>query len=128
MRAVKSENTKPEVRVRQMLHRMGFRFRLHRKDLPGRPNIVLPGKRAVIFVHGCFWHQHKGCRAADRPSSNTDYWNAKLSRNTARDKKNLELLKEQGWRAFIVWECQMKNLEALGEALKEFLSSGKTKP
>src|SRR4051812_39007217 len=98
MRAVKSKDTAPEMKVRRLLHRAGYRFRLHRDDLPGKPDLVFPSKRAVIFVHGCFWHQHPGCRQADRPSSNNPYWNKKLNRNIERDRAHTAALCTQGWK------------------------------
>jgi DNA mismatch endonuclease (patch repair protein) len=123
MAKVRSENTSPERMVRSLVHRMGYRFRLHRKDLPGKPDIVLPRYKKVIFVHGCFWHQHEGCPHAARPTSNTEYWNRKLDRNTIRDRENLHKLEYLGWRALIVWECETRNQEQLVEKLKGFLAS-----
>ena len=101
MRSVKSENTKPEVIVRQMLHALGYRFRLHRRDLPGKPDIVLPRHRKIIFVHGCFWHQHPNCKDAERPQSNTNYWNRKLDRNVQRDQEHMSALS----RVFLAHPC-----------------------
>jgi DNA mismatch endonuclease (patch repair protein) len=121
MRAVKSKNTKPELRVRSLLHRAGLRFRLHDKNLPGRPDIVFPSRRAVIFVHGCFWHQHPDCPHAARPASNSDYWNRKLSRNSERDGANLEALAKSGWRTLVLWECQIKTADVVS-LVKEFLT------
>jgi DNA mismatch endonuclease (patch repair protein) len=109
MRSVKGKNTKPEMRLRKALHAEGFRYRLHRPDLPGKPDIVFPGRRKIIFVHGCFWHQHPGCPAADRPSANSDYWNRKLARNAARDQENLTTLATQGWEMLVVWECDLRH-------------------
>lgn len=123
MRAVKSQNTKPEIKVRRLLHRMGFRFRLHHKDLPGKPDIVLPRHKKVIFVHGCFWHGHAGCKEAARPTSNTAYWNAKIDRNMARDERALQEIQNQGWQPLVVWECQTKDAEALYARLAAFLTS-----
>lgn len=108
MARVKGKDTKPERLVRSMLHRNGFRFRLHRSDLPGKPDIVLPGRRVVIFVHGCFWHQHKGCKAAQRPASNPAYWGAKLDNNRRRDARNRRALSKLGWKVIVVWECSLK--------------------
>jgi DNA mismatch endonuclease, patch repair protein len=113
MRAVKSKDTTPEMKVRRLLHRAGYRFRLHRADLPGKPDIVFPSKRAAIFVHGCFWHQHPGCHYADRPSSNNPYWNKKLNRNVERDKAHVAALKEQGWKVLTLWECEIRNIDVL---------------
>jgi DNA mismatch endonuclease, patch repair protein len=108
MSRVKSANTKPERIVRSLLHRMGYRFRLHRRDLPGCPDIVLPKYHTVVFVHGCFWHQHKSCRKATIPDTKSDFWEEKLKKNVARDKKVLGELKNAGWRVLVVWECQVK--------------------
>lgn len=121
MQSVKSENTKPEIIVRSLLHLLGYRFRLHRKDLPGSPDLVLSKYKAVVFVNGCFWHQHENCQAAKRPQSNSDYWNKKLDKNVARDKKNIELLLSRGWRVLIIWECQIKNKQYLINTLLGFL-------
>lgn len=123
MRAVKSGNTKPELVVRRLVHARGFRFRLHRKDLPGKPDLTLPRHRKIIFVHGCFWHGHRGCKHSDRPASNTDYWNQKLDRNIARDKKNRRELKKQGWEVLIVWECETRRLTHLARKLDRFLEA-----
>lgn len=117
MAAIKSRNTKPEVIVRQILHALGFRFRLHRKDLPGRPDIVLPKYRTIVLVHGCFWHQHSGCKLASNPSSRKDYWRPKLNRNVERDKQNMELLRQSGWHVIIVWECELKDINQVKQRL-----------
>lgn len=110
MRRVKSADTKPEMRVRRWLHAQGFRFRLHRKDLPGKPDIVLPKHKTVILVHGCFWHGHPGCKAADLPASNREYWERKIGRNTERDERNRRLIEKLGWRVVVVWECELGEL------------------
>jgi DNA mismatch endonuclease (patch repair protein) len=122
MSKVHGENTSPELTVRSLLFSMGYRYRLHRKDLPGKPDIVLPRHKKIIFVHGCFWHQHERCKAAERPTSNTDYWNKKLDRNVERDNNNREKLGEMGWQVLIVWECQIKNRQELTQILTSFLS------
>lgn len=109
MQAVKQKNTKPEMKVRKLLYRAGYRYRLHRKDLSGRPDIVFPKRRVVIFIHGCFWHQHPGCPRADRPTSNKAFWNKKLDRNIERDRTNLETLRSMGWNVLILWECKLKD-------------------
>ena len=109
MSRIRAKDTKPELAVRSLLHRMGYRFRLHRRDLPGRPDIVLPKYRTVIFVHGCFWHQHSGCRFSNVPKSRQDYWTEKLEGNVRRDRRHQRSLRKQGWKVFIVWECQTKN-------------------
>lgn len=105
MSRIGGKNTAPEIAVRRFLHARGFRFRLHRKDLPGRPDIVLPKYRTAILVHGCFWHGHT-CKDGRRPRSNQDYWNAKLERNAKRDAKNARQLRALGWKRIVVWECQ----------------------
>ena len=121
MRSVKSKNTGAEMKVRRLLHAAGFRYFLHVKNLPGKPDIVFPRRKKAIFVHGCFWHQHHGCRSAHRPASNSDYWNAKLDRNMARDERNLAILRESGWEIFVVWECDIRDQDTLLETLKSFL-------
>lgn len=108
MSRIRSADTKPEMVLRSVLHRMGFRFRLHCRELPGRPDIVLPKYHMVIFVHGCFWHQHPGCIEAVRPKTNEKYWAAKLEGNVKRDKKNRRALCREGWRVFRFWECQIE--------------------
>jgi DNA mismatch endonuclease, patch repair protein len=121
MSRVKSGNTKPELLVRSLVHRLGFRFRLHRRDLPGRPDIVLPRLRKVIFVHGCFWHGHEGCPRSARPTTNREFWEKKLSGNVERDEKNLQRLNELGWETLIVWTCETKNTDRLTDILSDFL-------
>lgn len=111
MAAIKSRNTKPEIRVRRLLHSLGLRFRLHRGDLPGRPDIVLPRHHTVVLVHGCFWHQHEHCKTGRIPSSRQDYWRAKLERNVERDKQNFIRLRALGWRVVVVWECELRRPE-----------------
>jgi len=123
MRRVRSFDTGPEVRVRQMVHHFGFRFRLHCKDLPGRPDIVLAGRRQIVFVHGCYWHQHS-CEGSKRPATNRRYWNRKLDKNVQRDKENLRLLRRQGWRVLTVWECELRKPERLERRLLRFLNLG----
>ena len=113
MSRIRGKDTKPEIRVRSMLHRMGYRFRLHRKDLPGKPDIVLPKYKTVIFVHGCFWHRHKGCKYAYTPKSRVKFWKDKLAETVKRDKQHLKQLKENGWKVFIVWECETKDMDRL---------------
>ena len=111
MRAVKSENTKPELQLRKALHRLGYRYRLNVKTLPGKPDIVFPKYRTVIFMHGCFWHGHNCKRGARIPKTNTDYWTEKVARNRLRDQKNAAALKKLGWRVVTIWECQLKTLD-----------------
>ena len=109
MSAIKSKNTKPEIAVRKLLHSMGFRFRLHRKDLPGSPDIVLPKYKTVIFVHGCFWHRHENCKYASTPKTRQEFWEAKFRDNINRDKLNQENLSSKGWKIIVVWECEIKD-------------------
>lgn len=125
MRKVRRENTVPEMIVRRVLHRMGYRFRLHRRDLPGRPDIVLPKHKAVVFVHGCFWHGHPGCRRATRPTSNVEFWTHKLDRNTERDRKAIAALEEMGWRVLVLWECEVKITAAMESMIKGFLGAAR---
>lgn len=121
MRAVRSRDTAPEIRVRQIAHGLGYRFRLHRRELPGTPDLAFPGRRKAIFVHGCFWHQHRGCKRATVPRSNVGFWLPKLARNMARDTKQLVALKEKEWRVLVLWECETKDVQRLAERLKRFL-------
>src|SRR4051812_42381531 len=109
MRSVRSKNTKPELVVRRLLHRMGCRFRIHRKDLPGHPDIVLPKYRKIVFIHGCFWHQHQGCKRSARPASHADFWGRKLDRNVRHDAEVAVALKAAGWEVLVIWECQTEN-------------------
>ena len=122
MSHVKGRDTKPEVKVRRILHGLGYRFRLHRKDLPGKPDIVLPKYRAVVQVHGCFWHGHPGCRRSARPTTNVEFWNRKIDGNIARDQAAYEALGRLGWAVLVVWECETRDLDALKERLTRFLS------
>ena len=108
MSKVRGKETKPEVLVRKLLYHRGFRYRKNVNSLPGKPDIVLAKYRAIVFVHGCFWHQHPGCRKARRPKSRQSYWNEKLDRNIERDSLKIEQLKKSGWRVFIIWECELK--------------------
>jgi DNA mismatch endonuclease (patch repair protein) len=122
MRAVKGQDTAPEMLVRRMAHGMGYRHRLHRKDLPGKPDLVFPSRRKVVFVHGCFWHGHDCKRGARMPKANQAYWQAKIARNRSRDRKNQESLCNMGWRILVIWECEMKDYEALAARLRDFLN------
>ncbi len=122
MSRIRNKNTRPEKIVRSLLHRSGFRFRLHRRDLPGTPDIVLPGRKAVIFVHGCFWHQHKGCKDSGIPKTNTEFWETKLNKNVERDNKNTAALKKLGWKVLEIWECETENLLPLTNRLFNELS------
>ncbi len=123
MRAVRSRNTQPEIRVRQIAHGLGYRFRLHRGDLPGKPDIAFPRLHKAVFVHGCFWHQHKGCRRASVPRSNVRFWRIKLGRNATRDAEQVAAIRRRGWRTLIVWECEIKDEKRLTARLRRFLGS-----
>ena len=107
MSRIRSRDTKPEIVLRKALHRLGFRFRIHGQGLPGKPDIVLPRHRTVIFVHGCFWHRHASCKVATTPKSNTEFWIDKFDRNVARDARNMDALSKAGWRVMIAWECDL---------------------
>jgi DNA mismatch endonuclease, patch repair protein len=117
MSRIRGKDTKPELRVRSQLHRMGYRFRLHRKDLPGRPDIVLPKYDTVIFVHGCFWHRHKGCRFAYTPKTRVEFWETKFEQNVRRDKRNAAALWRGGWRVLKIWECRTGDPQKLQQQL-----------
>ncbi|MBW2662975.1 MAG: DNA mismatch endonuclease Vsr [Deltaproteobacteria bacterium] len=119
MSRIRGKDTKPEIIVRSMLHRMGYRFRLHRKDLPGKPDIVLPKYNTVIFVHGCFWHRHKRCKFAYTPKSRVKFWKDKFAETVKRDKQHLKQLKEKGWEVFIVWECETKDMDKLKKIINK---------
>jgi len=121
MSSVRQQDTKPEKLVRSILHRLGFRFRKNVSSIAGKPDIVLPKYKTIIFVHGCFWHQHKNCRKAARPTSNTEFWNTKLDKNVKRDKQTVKELKSLGWKVLTVWTCEMKDKELLIEKLKNSL-------
>jgi DNA mismatch endonuclease (patch repair protein) len=122
MSGIRGKNTKPEHVVRKALFAAGFRFRLHRRDLPGVPDILLPGSRVAIFVHGCFWHRHRKCLYAKMPATRSDFWREKLEGNESRDRKNVEALLAFGWRVLVVWECATrKNATGLSDALVEWI-------
>lgn len=122
MRAVKSRDTAPERKVRALLRPLAPGYRLHRTDIPGKPDIAWPGRKRALFVHGCFWHGHDCARGARAPKANADYWQAKIARNRARDEANMTTLAQQGWRALVVWECELKDETALREKLAAFVS------
>ena len=113
MSAIKSKNTKPEIVVRKILHSMGYRFRLHGKDLPGSPDIILPKYKTVIFVHGCFWHRHENCKYASTPKTRPKFWESKFGANIKRDRNNQKNLINLGWKIIIVWECELKKTHYL---------------
>ena len=124
MGRVHSGNTKPEMRVRRLVHAMGYRYRLHCRDMPGTPDLVFRGRRKVIFVHGCFFHRHPGCALARLPKSKHDFWLPKLEGNKVRDDRNIALLRSDGWAVLVVWECETKGKEALEARIRRFLDNG----
>jgi len=130
MAGFRSKDTKPEMLVRRALHRLGYRFRLHRRDLPGKPDIVLPKYRTVILVHGCFWHQHEDCRDARMPRTRQDYWAEKFRRNRERDEQNSVALAALGWRVAVIWECDARKAQLDGDltALLGGRKASETKP
>jgi DNA mismatch endonuclease (patch repair protein) len=128
MRSVRSKDTGPELRVRSILWRLGVRYRLHHQGLPGRPDIALIGRRKVIFVHGCFWHQHPRCPKATKPKTRPQYWLPKLKRNRQRDKEAERELKKLGWSVLVIWECEFRKSNSVRNKLIEFLSPGSTMP
>jgi DNA mismatch endonuclease (patch repair protein) len=123
MSRIRGSGTKPELRVRSLLHSMGYRFRLHRKDLPGTPDIVLPRHRTVIFVHGCYWHRHRGCKYAYTPKSRVTFWQAKFDENVARDHRTQRELRKARWRVIVVWGCETNDLAELAHRLSEELTN-----
>lgn len=124
MALVRSRNTKPEMVVRRLVHKMGYRYRLHGKDLPGRPDLVFPRLRKVLFVHGCFWHRHPNpeCKLARLPKSRLDFWRPKLEENRRRDRAQQEALLDMGWRFLVIWECELRDVQNLVEKLRMFLT------
>lgn len=122
MRRIRSKGTKPELMVRRIVHKMGFRFRLHKAELPGKPDLVFSSLRKIIEVRGCFWHQHAGCNEAHIPKSSVAYWEPKLTRNVARDADNGRKLTELGWRVLILWECEVSDDAALSKKIRAFLT------
>ncbi|HYH07680.1 MAG TPA: DNA mismatch endonuclease Vsr [Thermoanaerobaculia bacterium] len=121
MRRIRSRNMKPELIVRSLAHRLGYRFRLHRKDLPGKPDLVFASRRKVIFVHGCFWHQHGSCVDSRLPKTNADYWHPKLMRNVARDAAAIKALRSAKWRTLVIWECETKDQTRVAKRIERFL-------
>lgn len=122
MRAIRSAGMKPEMVVRRVAYSLGYRYRLHRKDLPGKPDLAFIGRRKAIFVHGCFWHQHPDCREGRPPKSNSGYWGPKLARNIERDAENARRLKELGWTVLTIWECETERHEDLVRRITSFLN------
>ncbi|WP_124427360.1 very short patch repair endonuclease [Pseudomonas orientalis] len=123
MSRIKGKNTKPEMTVRTLCHELGLRYRLHRKDLPGTPDLVFPKHRLCLFVHGCFWHRHPGCKYAYTPKSRLDFWLPKLAKNVERDTEAQRALEASGWRVSIIWECQTKNRDALRTEIQKMIST-----
>lgn len=123
MSRVRASNTKPEMLVRRLVHGLGYRYRLHRRDLPGTPDLTFPSRRKVIFIHGCFWHRHEGCKLTRMPKSRTDFWEGKLSENKSRDERNLVRLEEQGWDVLVVWECELKDEVSVANRVCAFLGN-----
>jgi DNA mismatch endonuclease (patch repair protein) len=123
MRGIRAKDTKPEMAVRRLAHKLGYRFRLHRRDLAGSPDLVFPARRKVIFVHGCYWHRHPECRLAYSPKSNVEFWAAKFASNMARDAATLTKLKEQGWDSLVIWECESADPERLATRLSAHLGA-----
>ena len=127
MASIGKKDTTPELVVRKILHRLGYRYRVHRKDLPGTPDIAFPSRLKVIFVHGCFWHAH-GCHIGRPPRSNTSFWKPKLARNKERDREKELALREEGWDVMTVWECETRDMGQLTPRLVDFLDDGPCKP
>lgn len=124
MRAIRSKGMKPELKIRRLVHSMGYRYRLHRHDLPGRPDMVFPSRQKIIQINGCFWHQHSdpSCLKAHIPKSNTEYWLPKLEKNKKRDDENLKRLMEMGWKILVIWECELSNNIKIKKIIKSFLA------
>lgn len=125
MSLIRSKNTRPELLVRTMLHVLGYRFRLHSRRLPGAPDLVFAGRKSVVFVHGCFWHGHAGCKVANVPKSRTGYWLKKFATNRVRDLRNRKELRKAGWKVFTVWECELKHPQRVAKHLVSFLGPAK---
>ena len=125
MRRIKSKGMKPELLVCSLAHKMGYRFRLHRRDLPGKPDLVIGPRRKAVFIHGCFWHQHPGCREGRLPASNQSYWKPKLARNVARDAEAIIELRARGWKTLVIWECETEEQNYLKRTIRTFLGKPK---
>ena len=123
MARIRARDTRPEMAVRRLLHSLGYRYRLHRRELPGSPDICFPSRKKAVFIHGCFWHRHDGCRRTTNPKTRTSYWKDKFRKNVIRDRRNIAGLAELGWAAMVVWECETKNLKRLAPRLIRFLDS-----
>ncbi|TBB14195.1 DNA mismatch endonuclease Vsr [Rhizobium ruizarguesonis] len=128
MSRVRSEDTKPELRLRKVLHGLGYRYRLHNRELPGKPDLVFPKYRKVIFVHGCFWHRHPGCKKAALPVVNRTYWENKLTNNVRRDAVTIDQLESIGWAAMVVWECELKNQDDVTHRVEHYLRGHQPTP
>ena len=128
MRRIRSGDTRPELLLRRELHRLGYRYQVRPADLPGRPDVVFRARRKLVFVHGCFWHQHEGCPKAAVPKSNTDYWRPKLAGNVARDAAHLSRLNESGWGVLTVWECELRDLSSTVRRVTDFLGRPRLRP
>jgi len=126
MAGIKGRDTGPELLVRRVAHKLGLRFRLHRKDLPGRPDLVFPRHRLAVFVHGCFWHRHPGCRYAYTPKSRIEFWAKKFAENVARDRRTEETLRNLGWKVLVIWECVTRDEEAIGRCLREHIEQDRS--
>ncbi|MCY3546717.1 MAG: very short patch repair endonuclease [Gemmatimonadetes bacterium] len=126
MSRIRSKDTRPEMAVRRLVHGMGYRYRLHAKELPGRPDLVFRPRRKVIFVHGCFWHRHAGCPADRLPGTRREYWREKLNGNVRRDRRNVLALTDMGWKVLVIWECETKKLDRVSETVRAFLDDTDT--
>ena len=126
MRSVRQRNTTPEQRVRSIAHRLGYRFRLHRRDLPGTPDLVFPALRTCLFVHGCFWHRHPGCKLTTTPKTRVDFWEAKFEANVERDHRKVANLEGQGWRVAVIWECETRDPDKIAKRLHRLLDGETT--
>jgi len=122
MSRIKGKNTKPEMVVRSLVHRMGYRYRLHDSKLPGKPDLVFKNRRKVVFVHGCFWHIHENCKYATMPKTRKRFWKEKLNANKKRDENNIKQLNRDGWDSMVIWECDLRKIDELGARVKDFLS------
>ncbi|SRR5581483_409859 len=127
MSRIRSSDTGPEMQVRRMLHALGYRYALHRRDLPGVPDLVFPSRRKIIFIHGCFWHQHKGCIDGRIPKSRVSFWRSKLQRNVERDRRNISKLRRTGWKVMSVWECDTAKIGSMRKRLTRFLGEPRLK-
>lgn len=125
MSRIRSKDTKPEMVVRRLVHGMGYRYRLHAKELPGRPDLVFRPRRKAIFVHGCFWHRHVGCPANRLPTTRREFWRDKLDSNARRDRRNEAALEEMGWRSLVIWECETKDLDRVAETVRRFIGDAR---